>query len=166
MIVDDGQAVDDDALLHRVVTRRGDLATGVVGAVAADVDHSALRLQLVGRQHRHGGVDTGTDGGAAIEAARFGQQPVGEAVGGGGVADHGEVDDFAHLGVAGKLDIGDGNAANGAGLDGGEHGRVEQGRGDALFFQIVFAVVNRAGHVGDQHQGEIHRLGRAGGERA
>ena len=57
-----------------------DLAPGVVGAVAADVDDPARRVQAALGQQLHGLVDAGADRGAAPEGARRCGQLVGEGL--------------------------------------------------------------------------------------
>ena len=67
--------------LASVIARLGDLAPGIVGAVAADVDHAPCGIQTVFSQELHRLVDASADRGATPEGTRRGGQSVGEGLG-------------------------------------------------------------------------------------
>ena len=109
-----------------------------------------------------GVVDAGADAGAAVEGAGAAAMTVGHGAGAVGVADDGPVHHGLDLVGAGELDVGDGDGADGAVVDGGEDARVLEGGGVALFLQLELAVVDAAGDVADEDEGEVDGFGGVG----
>ena len=162
VVVDDGEAVDGDACLQRVVAGGGAVAAGIVGGGArAGGDAAGGRARHV-TEHGHGVVDAGADAGPAVEGAGGFGDDFGHGLGAGGVANDRPVHDGLDLVGSGELDVGDGNGAGGAVVDGGEDAGVLEGGGVALFLQVELAVVDAAGHVADEDKGEVDRFGGAG----
>ena len=165
VVVDDRQAIDRDAGLQRVVTRLGDLAPGIVGAVATHIDEVARRGEPALGQKLDTAIDPGADRGAPPEGAWRGGQPGGKGLGGRLVADHRPVNDGLHFEAAGELHIGDADRTGRTALDGAEYDLAGEGGRITLFLQGELAVVDAARHVGDQDERHVHVLRRMGGRR-
>src|SRR5258708_14278211 len=75
----DDQAIDGDALADGVVAGVGDRATGIVVAVAGDVDDPPLRPEARALELAHGEIDGAADRGAPGKRSWRIDQPVTEA---------------------------------------------------------------------------------------
>src|SRR3546814_322953 len=158
VLVEDGQAVDGDALQHRHVAQAVGRGALVGTAVAGDVDHPPAPLEAVAPELGHAELDGAADrGAAAVEKARRGvdrRRKVGDVV---LVRQQLPVDRHLLAAVVGPLDHRHGDAAAAGGDDGGDHRGLAEGTGEAAHLQVELLGRHRGGGVHRQHQ----QIGRA-----
>ncbi len=157
MVIDDGEAVDGDARRQGLVASLGNRTAGIVSAIPRHVNDRPAGVEPGFAEQVHPFVDPAADGRAAIEAARGGAQGVGEGGRRGVVADDRPVQHRMDLVVSGELDIRDRDAPVRPAANAGEHARVGERSGVALFLDLEFGVVDAAGDVRDEHERHIHR---------
>src|SRR6185312_2841731 len=118
----DGQAVDDDALLDRLIARGLGEAPGIVRAIARNVDDAPRRVEGTRGQHRGAGIDRAAQRrAAAIEVAPAGVDRVRECLRRSGVRNARPIDHLDMEAGSGPLHHRHGDSVVGAGADRLDH---------------------------------------------
>src|SRR5580658_260092 len=105
VIVDDCQAVDDDASLYCIVACVGNLSSSIVGPIAAHVDYVSRSLVAAFGDQLHGPIHARADRGAPPERPWGGSQPRCEILRRRPIAYDTPVQDRANLIAAGEFNI-------------------------------------------------------------
>lgn len=155
----DDNAVDRYAALDRGVARGGHLPAGIVGAVARDIDHLALRSIRCSAQGFHPRVDCSGDGGAPVKRSRGLDNGVGEFLRLGLAAYARPVDDDFRFADTGPFNEDEADAPlRSRRLHCLDDERIGDCRCVTVALQLELVVVDAARDVGCQHKQQIDVL--------
>src|ERR1700730_900527 len=159
LITQDHKTVDRYALRNRITARRGDVAPGIVGAVARYVDGATRGTEGGALELRHREIDAPADRSTIgkrtlrfVELAR-------KFLCGLYTVDHHPIDDDFLSADSRPFQEADCDATLRAGTNGFDHARAAYRSDVSVTLQLEFDGVDAARHIGGKHEQEIDRIG-------